>query len=151
MTDARDLALPDGYTDLLGDLKSRVRAARLQALRAVNTHLSGLYWSIGNSVRAQRQNQGWGSQVIKRPSDDLRAEFPGMKGLSARNIQNTTTFAGIWSNGTIVQQPAAQLPWGHIMVLVDKKLEPVATGSNAAAVVAALEWADQDAHLNGNS
>jgi hypothetical protein len=37
MTEARDLALPSGYTDLLGELKNRVRAARTQALRTVNT------------------------------------------------------------------------------------------------------------------
>ena len=37
MTDARELALPAGYGDLLASLKERVRAARLTALRAVNT------------------------------------------------------------------------------------------------------------------
>lgn len=31
MTDARGLALPAGYTDLLGELKTRVRAARTKA------------------------------------------------------------------------------------------------------------------------
>ncbi|WP_205630663.1 DUF1016 N-terminal domain-containing protein [Pseudarthrobacter sulfonivorans] len=110
MTDARDLALPAGYTDLLGELKNRVRAARTQALRTVNTQLVELYWSIGNSVRVQQEKQGWGSQVIKLLSEDLRAEFPDMKGLSARNIQYMTTFAGTWADGPIAQQPAAQLP-----------------------------------------
>jgi predicted nuclease of restriction endonuclease-like (RecB) superfamily len=135
MTDARDLALPTGYTDLLGELKNRVRDARTKALRTVNTQLIELYWSIGHSVRLQQEQQGWGSQVIKRLSEDLRAEFPDMKGLSARNIQYMTTFAGTWSEGSIAQQPAAQLPWGHIMVLIDKKLDPTATYSYAAAAV----------------
>lgn len=135
MTDARDLALPAGYTDLLSELKNRVRAARTQALRTVNTQLVELYWSIGNSVRIQQEEQGWGSQVIKRLSEDLRAEFPDMKGLSPRNIQYMTTFAGTWTDGPIAQQPAAQLPWGHIMVLIDKKLDPAATYSYAAAPV----------------
>lgn len=105
MTDARGLALPIGYTELLGELKDRVRAARTKALRAVNTQLIELYWSIGHSVRAQQEQQGWGSQVIKRLSDDLRKEFPDMKGLSARNIQYMTTFAGTWADGQIAQQP----------------------------------------------
>lgn len=38
-----DLALPAGHTDLLGELKSRVRAARTRALRTVNTQLIDLY------------------------------------------------------------------------------------------------------------
>ncbi len=58
-----------------------------------------------------------------------------MKGLSARNIQYMTTFARTWAQGPIAQQPAAQLPWGHIMVLLDKKLDVSATNSYAAAAV----------------
>ncbi|WP_400160609.1 DUF1016 N-terminal domain-containing protein [Arthrobacter sp. BPSS-3] len=87
MTDARDLTLPTGYIDLLGELKNRVRAARTRALRTVNTQLIELYWSIGRDVSAQQEQQGWGSGVIKRLADDLRAEFPEMKGFSARNVQ----------------------------------------------------------------
>jgi predicted nuclease of restriction endonuclease-like (RecB) superfamily len=119
MTDAPDLALPTGYNELLGGLKDRVRAARTKALRTVNAQLIELYWSIGQAVRVQQEQQGWGSQVIKRLSEDLRKEFPDMKGLSARNIQYMTTFAGTWADGPIAQQPAAQLPWGHVMVLLD--------------------------------
>jgi len=36
---------------------------------------------------------------------------------------------------TFAQQAAAQLPWGHIMVLLDKKLEPRLTDAYAAAAV----------------
>lgn len=39
---ARDLDLPAGYTDLLGELKNRVRAARTQAIRTVSTQLIAL-------------------------------------------------------------------------------------------------------------
>jgi hypothetical protein len=39
MTDARALALPADYKDLLDALKERVRHARQTALRTVNTQL----------------------------------------------------------------------------------------------------------------
>jgi predicted nuclease of restriction endonuclease-like (RecB) superfamily len=120
MTNANDLALPTGYTDLLGELKSRVRFARTKALRTVNTQLIELYWSIGHDISSQQESQGWGSGVIKRLADDLRAEFPEMKGFSARNLQYMTTFARSWVADPIAQQPVAQLPWGHITVLLDK-------------------------------
>lgn len=103
MTQPRDVALPTGYTDLLGGLKDRVRAARTKALRTVNTQLIELYWSIGQDVGAQQEQQGWGSGVIKRLADDLRAEFPEMKGFSARNVQYMTTFARAWHAGAIAQ------------------------------------------------
>jgi hypothetical protein len=42
MIEPRGLALPTGYTELLGELKDRVRAARTTAIRTVNTQLIGL-------------------------------------------------------------------------------------------------------------
>ncbi len=120
MTAARDLVLPSGYTDLFAGLKNRVRAARVQAIRTVNTQLIELYWSIGNDVKAQQESQKWGSGVIKKLAEDLRVEFPEMKGFSPRNLQYMTTFAKAWAVTSIAQQPVAQLPWGHITILLDK-------------------------------
>ena len=38
---------PVAYVELLEQVKVRVRASRVQAARAVNTELVGLYWQIG--------------------------------------------------------------------------------------------------------
>ncbi|MCY1222297.1 putative nuclease YhcG [compost metagenome] len=123
MTEPRDLALPVGYSDLLGELKNRVRAARSQAIRTVNTQLIELYWSIGKTILQRQDVENWGSGVIGRLADDLRAEFPEMKGLSRRNLFYMRGFAAAWPE-PIVQQPVAQLPWGHITVLLDKAATP---------------------------
>ena len=119
MTDARALALPAGYTDLLASLKERVRSARATALRTVNTQLIELYWSIGRTVLERQQVEQWGSGVMGRLAEDLRAEFPEMKGLSRSNLFYMRGFAEAWPE-PIVQQAVGQLPWGHITVLLDK-------------------------------
>jgi predicted nuclease of restriction endonuclease-like (RecB) superfamily len=119
MTPPRDLALPTGYTDLLGELKNRVRAARTATLRTVNTQLIELYWSIGRTILQRQEVENWGSGVMGRLADDLRAEFPEMKGLSRSNLFYMRGFAAAWPH-PIVQQPVGQLPWGHITVLLDK-------------------------------
>jgi predicted nuclease of restriction endonuclease-like (RecB) superfamily len=133
MTD-RDLALPTGYTDLLGELKTRVRAARTTALRTVNTQLIELYWSIGKTILERQEVESWGSGVIGQLADDLRAEFPDMKGLSRRNLFYMRGFAAAWPE-PIVQQPVAQLPWGHITVLLDKAETPDQRAWYASAAV----------------
>jgi predicted nuclease of restriction endonuclease-like (RecB) superfamily len=119
MTDPRELALPSGYTEMLGQLKERVRAARTEAVRTINTQLIELYWTIGRTILERQDDQGWGSGVIGQLAEDLRAEFPDMKGLSRRNLFYMRAFAAAWTE-PIVQQPVAQLPWGHITVLLDK-------------------------------
>ena len=116
-----DVALPNGYPEFLGSLKRRVRDAQVRAQRTVNTQLIGLYWSIGRSILAEQEKQGWGTGVLGRLAGDLRTEFPQMKGFSPRNLQYMRAFAVAWA-GTepIVQQAVAGLPWGHITVLLDK-------------------------------
>lgn len=42
-----------------------------------------------------------------------------MPGLSRRNLFYMRSFAEAWPQ-KIVQQPVAQLPWGHLTVLLDK-------------------------------
>ena len=116
---AREIALPEDYQDLLKILKDRVRGTRAQALRTVNTQLIGLYWSIGRDILQRQDAEGWGSGIIARLADGLRAEFPEMKGLSRSNLFYMRGFAAGWPE-PIVQQPVGQLPWGHITVLLDK-------------------------------
>lgn len=112
-----------GYGALLEDIKSQVRTARVHAARRVNTELILLYWKIGKLIRARQSEEGWGTRVIARLADDLRAEFPGMRGLSQRNLVYMRTLATEYPD-PIAQHPAAQLPWGHILVLLDRLPDP---------------------------
>ncbi|WP_460461661.1 PDDEXK nuclease domain-containing protein [Arthrobacter pigmenti] len=131
-----DVVLPDGYAQTLAVLKDRVRQARVRAQRTVNTQLIELYWNIGNEILIQRERQGWGTGVVRQLANDLRAEFPDMTGLSYRNLQYMRAFAAAWNDDQpIVQQSAAQLPWGHIMVLIDKLDDAEALRWYAAAAV----------------
>jgi len=117
--DAVDANAP-GYDEVLVELKARVRQARYVAQRRVNTELVQLYWQLGTTLAAQTEQQAWGSGVVKRLADDLRAEFPEMKGFSPRNLIYMRSFARAWPDSEIAQRPVAQLPWGHITTLLDR-------------------------------
>jgi predicted nuclease of restriction endonuclease-like (RecB) superfamily len=43
-----------------------------------------------------------------------------MKGFSPRNLKYMRAFAEAWPDATFVQQAAAQMPWGHNLVLLDR-------------------------------
>lgn len=115
-----DVVLPDDYSALLADLKTKIASARQVAVRTVNTQLITLYWTIGQSILRRQVEQGWGAKVIDRLATDLRAEFPDMTGLSRRNLHYMAALAHAWPEAEVVQQAAAQLPWGHLMVVLDK-------------------------------
>ncbi|MBW4662046.1 MAG: DUF1016 family protein [Drouetiella hepatica Uher 2000/2452] len=113
------------YEAFLRDLKERIRDAQLRAAIAVNRELVLLYWRIGHEILTRQQQQGWGAKVIDRLAKDLKQEFPEMQGFSPRNLKYMRTFAEAYLDEPIVQQAAAQIPWFHNCVLLDKVKDPV--------------------------
>ena len=112
--------LPKGYDELLGQIKERIRSAQLRAALAVNREMVLLYWQIGRDILTRQEQEGWGTKVIDRLAADLRRAFPDMTGLSPRNLKYMRAFAEAWPEEAIVQQAAAQIPWFHNCVLLDK-------------------------------
>lgn len=107
------------YAALLGRIKERIRAAQVRAALAVNQELVVLYWSIGREILARQREEGWGAKVIDQLAADLHRSFPDMKGLSPRNLKYMRALADAWPEEGFVQQPVAQLPWGHNVRLLD--------------------------------
>ncbi|MGD1008016.1 MAG: PDDEXK nuclease domain-containing protein [Ignavibacteriaceae bacterium] len=117
--------LPTKYQDIVNGLKEKIRQARINAVYTVNAQLLAIYWEIGKTILEQQQAEGWGTKVIDRLSQDLRTEFPDMKGLNIRNIKYMRAFAEAYPNfsnlsevqvnksvmrsNEIVQVPLAQL------------------------------------------
>jgi predicted nuclease of restriction endonuclease-like (RecB) superfamily len=112
--------LPEGYAELLGQIKERIRTAQLRASLAANREMIVLYWQIGRDILTRQAAEGWGAKVIDRLADDLRRAYPDMAGLSPRNLKYMRAFAEAWPEEPIVQQVAAQIPWFHNCVLLDK-------------------------------
>jgi predicted nuclease of restriction endonuclease-like (RecB) superfamily len=112
------------YQDLLARLKSQIRTAQVRAALAVNKELVLLYWGIGREILTRQDKEGWGAKVIERLAKDLRSEFPGMQGLSPRNLKYMRALAEAWPDEAIVQEPLAQLTWYHNLTLLEKVKSP---------------------------
>jgi predicted nuclease of restriction endonuclease-like (RecB) superfamily len=116
--------LSGDYASLLAELKGRIAAARLKVALAVNSELILLYWQIGYDILRRQRDEGWGAKVVDRLAADLRQTFPEMTGLSARNLKYMRAFAEAYPGREFVQQLVAQLPWGHIVVLLGAVKKP---------------------------
>jgi predicted nuclease of restriction endonuclease-like (RecB) superfamily len=110
----------DTYAQFLADLKNRIQAAQLRAALAVNREMVVLYWQIGRDILDRQERESWGAKVIDRLAADLKRAFPDIKGFSPRNLKYMRRFAEVWPEQEFVQQVAAQLPWFHNCVLLDK-------------------------------
>jgi predicted nuclease of restriction endonuclease-like (RecB) superfamily len=112
--------IPADYAAWLAGLKDRISSARQRAALSVNQELVRLYHHIGTEILERQTRQGWGAKVIDRLAGDLREAFPEMKGFSSRNLKYMKFFAQMCPDLQIGQQPAAQLPWFHLVTLLTK-------------------------------
>ena len=109
-----------GYAEFLTELKNRIRQAQVRAGLSVNKELIVLYWQIGQDILDRQKSMGWGAKIIDKLAVDLRSSFPEMKGFSPRNLKYMRAFAEAYPDFAFVQQAAAQIPWFHNCILLDK-------------------------------
>ena len=114
-----DSDIPQGYAELIGALKTRIRHAQARVSLVVNRELILLYWEIGRAILDRQDREGWGTRVIDRLADDLAESFPTLKGFSSRNLKYMRKFAEAWPDRQVVQQAVAQIPWSHNLKILD--------------------------------
>ena len=134
--------LPPNYAEILDEVKREVRTGYVRAQRAANTAMIAMYWRIGKIIADRQAAEGWGAKVIQYLAADLKAAYPNQIGFSERNLKYMLKLARTWQDG-IVQQPAAQLPWGHTMLMLDK-LDVTAKLDLYAAAALSNGWSRAD-------
>jgi predicted nuclease of restriction endonuclease-like (RecB) superfamily len=92
----------------------------MKAALAVNQELITLYWEVGSKILLKQKSEGWGAKTIENLAKDLKASFPDMQGFSHRNLKYMVHFAKEYPDLAIRQQPVAQIPWGHNILLLQK-------------------------------
>ena len=112
--------LPSDYVRVLNAIKTRIRAAQYEALKVVNRQQIDLYRDIGHIIVEQQQEKGWGKSVVERLGQDLRQEFPGMSGFSARNIWYMRKFYLCYLGNPKLQPMVAEIGWSHNLIILDK-------------------------------
>jgi predicted nuclease of restriction endonuclease-like (RecB) superfamily len=116
----RTVQAPDGYADMLAELKHRIQVERLRVVLASNVAMVMLYWDVGQRILEKQSAEGWGARVVDRLSADLREAFPDMQGFSPRNLKYMRGFASAWPDRQFVQALLARLPWYHNIALLEK-------------------------------
>lgn len=116
------LHLDNEYVAFVNSVKNRLKTAQLRAANAVNSEVLGFYWSLGKDILdIQVSKKHWGTKFLEQLSHDLQTANPEMSGLSKRSLEYMRLLASTYpEQGQFTQQPAAQLPWSHIQVLLDK-------------------------------
>jgi predicted nuclease of restriction endonuclease-like (RecB) superfamily len=118
------ITLSKDYMSFLNTIKSTIQKAHLRAHLSVNKELTLLYWHIGNEILNRKKELGWGSDVVRTLAQDLKHEFPDIKGFGERNLVYMQTFATAYPDIEFTQALPAQITWYHNQTILDKIKEP---------------------------
>ncbi|WP_115705509.1 PDDEXK nuclease domain-containing protein [Legionella sainthelensi] len=112
------LHLDKDYMDFLSSIRARLKTAQIRAALAANSELIKFYWELGNDLIEKQKTQKWGAHFLEQFSHDMRKAFPEMQGFSVTNLKRMRLFAQAYPDFQIRAQAVPQLPWGHIVRLM---------------------------------
>ena len=138
-TDNKDNKLSigsDDYTEILRHAVAVIEHARTEIARHVNGYVSTAYWEIGQMLHERKIESGYGDNVVRRLSADLKERYPKM-GVSPRQLWNMKKFYERYAeHGEKLLRSVALLPWSHNLLLLNKGLDDNATLYYAQETVA---------------
>ncbi|MDR6967315.1 putative nuclease of restriction endonuclease-like (RecB) superfamily [Flavobacterium arsenatis] len=110
-------SLSPEQSDFIIEIKTKVREAQYNALKAVNVELIRLYWEIGKSI-AEKQSENWGKAVVPTLSAELQREFVGIGGFSTTNLWLMAQFYAEYHTDENLQPLVGEISWTkHILIL----------------------------------
>lgn len=111
------MTLEKSEKEFIIQIKEKVRVAQYEALKAVNTHLIGLYWELGKSI-SEKQAEGWGKAIVPTLSKELQKEFPSMSGFSVGNLWLMAQFYTEYQLDENLVPLVREISWSkHIIIL----------------------------------
>ena len=121
------LHLDQDYKSFLSALKTQIKSAQFRAALAVNQEVINHYWYIGKQIIEKQQLKSWGTGFIETLSQDLQNLFPETRGYSVANIRRMKRLAEEYPDlNEIRAQAVRDLPWGHIVVLIQRVTDYIA-------------------------
>ncbi len=108
------------YISFLSDIKTKIKQAQIKAAIKVNEELLRLYWDIAQMIVAKQKKSKWGDGIITQISQDLKQEFPELRGFSIRNLKYMKQWYLFYEKGQQAVAQIFQIPWGHNIAIITK-------------------------------
>lgn len=83
---SQDCRIDQDYVEWLQEIKSRYQHIRSRVALQANYGALEFNWLLGRDIVQKKAESRWGGGIVNQLSLDLRAEYPGVKGFSTRNL-----------------------------------------------------------------
>ena len=89
-------------------------------MKEVNKTLISLYWGIGQEIYNQQQEKGWGKNIVEILANELKKEFPDVKGFSSSNLWRMRNFYVTYSNTENLAPLVREISWTKNIAIMEK-------------------------------
>lgn len=97
-----------------------IKASRNKAIKAVNTQLIDLYWSIGKYIDTRIENAEWGQSVVEELALYLQKNEPELKGFSDKNLWRMRQFYQAYSGYPKLSTLLREISWSHNLAIFSR-------------------------------
>jgi len=112
-----ELTSDQGYIDLLQKISDTYTQGRMQAVQAVNTHITQTYWQVGRQIvefeQGGKARAEYGKALINKLASELSLRHG--KGFSRTNLVYMRL---LYQRYPISQKPSDLLSWSHYVELL---------------------------------
>jgi len=112
--------LDKNYISFINEIKQKIKQAQIKAAIKVNEELLKLYWDIAKEIVKRQQEAKWGDGIIEKISNDLKKEFPNLKGFSVRNLKYMKQWYLFYEKRQQAVAQIFQIPWEHNIAIITK-------------------------------
>ena len=113
-------SLPVNYRAAFISIKNEIENSRIRAVKAANSIQLDLYWKIGQIIFNRKAEEKWGSSVVENLSDDLRSEYPEIKGLSSSNLWRMLKFFTSYRDNEKLAPLVREIGWSQNVAIFEK-------------------------------
>ena len=113
------------YKNFIGEIKDKIRNSQYEAMKAVNKTLIDLYWGIGKEIYNQQQEKGWGKSIVEILAQELKKEFPDVKGFSASNLWRMRNFYVTYCDFENLAPLVREISWTKNIAIMEKCKDPL--------------------------
>lgn len=87
---------PIPLSQAVESIKTAILQGQYEALKDVNRVQLAVYFAIGKFLSGNTRKGVWGTGALKKISEQLRKELPGLRGYSETNLKNMRLFYDHW-------------------------------------------------------
>ncbi len=97
-----------------------IRTSQGNAIKAVNTELISLYWTIGSHISHKVEQSEWGKSIVSELANYIQETEPNIKGFSDKNLWRMKQFYETYRDFPKLSTVLREISWSNNLAIFSR-------------------------------